>query len=48
MTLKEASSMVFLDFFGKTVGIMTQCLKITQNVAFEFLNFGIFHQILSY
>ena len=22
----------------------TQCLKITQNVAFEFLNFGIFHQ----
>ena len=25
-----------------------QCLKITQNVAFEFLNFGIFHQFLSY
>ena len=24
------------------------CLKITQNVAFEFLNFGIFHQFLSY
>ena len=24
-----------------------QCLKITQNVAFEFLNFGIFHQFLS-
>ena len=24
------------------------CLKITQNVAFEFLNFGIFHQLLSY
>ena len=23
------------------------CLKITQNVAFEFLNFGIFHQFLS-
>ena len=22
----------------------THCLKITQNVAFEFLNFGIFHQ----
>ena len=26
----------------------TQCLKITQNVAFEFLNFGLFHQLLSY
>ena len=25
-----------------------QCLKITQNVAFEFLNFGIFHHFLSY
>ena len=24
------------------------CLKIAQNVAFEFLNFGIFHQFLSY
>ena len=24
-----------------------QCLKITQNVAFEFLNFDIFHQFLS-
>ena len=26
----------------------THCLKITQNVAFEFFNFGIFHQFLSY
>ena len=25
--------------------IIAQCLKITQNVAFEFLNFGIFHQL---
>ena len=25
----------------------THCLKITQNVAFEFLNFGIFHHFLS-
>ena len=24
------------------------CLKIIQNVAFELLNFGIFHQFLSY
>ena len=26
----------------------THCLKITQNVSFEFLNFGIFLQFLSY
>ena len=26
----------------------SQCLKITQNVAFEFFNYGIFHQFLSY
>ena len=26
---------------------ISQCLKITQNVAFEFLSFGIFHQFLS-
>ena len=26
----------------------TQCLKLTQNVAFAFLNFDIFHQFLSY
>ena len=25
-----------------------QCLKITQNVAFEFLNFGIFHQFFTF
>ena len=25
-----------------------QCLKITQNVAFKFFDFGIFHQFLSY
>ena len=28
--------------------IASHCLKITQNVAFEFFNFGIFHQFLSY
>ena len=27
---------------------VAHCLKITQNVAFEFLNFGLFHQFLSY
>ena len=26
----------------------SQCLKIPQNVAFEFLNFGSFHYFLSY
>ena len=28
--------------------VLGHCLKITQNVAFEFFNFGIFHQFLSY
>ena len=32
----------------KTALDKAQCLKIIQNVAFEFLNFGIFHQFLSY
>ena len=32
----------------KFVSQLSHCLKITQNVAFEFLNFGIFHQFLSY
>ena len=27
---------------------LAHCLKITQNVAFEFLDFGIFHQFMSY
>ena len=27
---------------------ISQCLKITQNVAFEFWHFGIFHQFLTY
>ena len=28
--------------------IHTHCLKITQNVAFQFLNFGVFRKFLSY
>ena len=28
--------------------IYTHCLKMTQNVAFELLNFGIFRQFVSY
>ena len=37
------------DFQPKEdLSVSSQCLKITQNVAFEFLNFGIFHQFLSY
>ena len=35
------------DYDGGDCG-NTYCLKITQNVAFEFFNFGIFHQFLSY
>ena len=27
---------------------ISECLKIAGNVSFEFLNFGIFHQFLSY
>ena len=33
---------------GPSFGAGAHCLKITQNVAFEFLNFVIFHQFLSY
>ena len=32
----------------KKGGLKAQCLKIIQNVAFEFLNFGILYQFLSY
>ena len=32
----------------RKVNTAAHCLKINQNVAFEFLNFGIFHQFLSY
>ena len=28
--------------------VPAQCLKITQNVAFEFFNFGIFHPFLTF
>ena len=31
-----------------TLSTRSHCLKIAQNVAFEFLYFGIFHQFLSY
>ena len=34
--------------FSFLLHVMRRCLKITQNVAFEFLNFGIFHQFLTY
>ena len=30
------------------INIVSHCLKMTQNVAFEFWHFGIFHQFLSY
>ena len=35
-----------MDKIGNS--LYAHCLNITQNVAFEFLNFGIFHQFLSY
>ena len=37
-SLHYSQTLLGLDF------ICTHCLKIAQNVAFEFLNFGIFHQ----
>ena len=36
------------NFKLHSVAQATHCLKITQNVAFEFLYFGIFHHFLSY
>ena len=39
--------MSYLKFIIQVL-FSAKCLKITQNVAFEFLNFGIFHQFLSY
>ena len=37
--------LLILEPFSK---LKLYCFKITQNVAFEFFNFGIFHQFLSY
>ena len=54
-TVSTKDSFIFLFAHTATIftgkkgqGVLTQCLKITQNVAFEFLNLGIFHQFLSY
>ena len=38
----------YFKFALPVIQIFFKSLKITQNVAFEFLNFGIFHQFLSY
>ena len=43
----------FTDYFNNCsknpfVKSLSRCLKITQYVSFEFLNFGTFHQFLSY
>ena len=38
---------VGIHYIGE-IGPKAQCLKITQNVAFDFLNFGIFHQFLTF
>ena len=36
------------EYFFESFYFTPHCLKITKNVAFEFLNFGIFHQFLSF
>ena len=41
-----AFGLTLFAFYKKTPA--PHCLKITQNVAYEFLNFGIFYQFLSY
>ena len=42
---EQLAEMTFLNRWRNPI---SHCLKSTQNVAFEFLNFGIFHQFLSY
>ena len=48
--LDRALTVIFKAFWRLQIllSYSTHCLKITQNVAFEFFNFGIFHQFLSY
>ena len=38
----------FQKYSSEPLSTQAQCLKITQNVSFEFSNFGIFHQFLTY
>ena len=45
---KKREKKVLIDLFSFFNIYIAHCLKITQNVAFEFSNFGIFHQFLSY
>ena len=40
--------LMLVDSQADGIGNLAHCLKITQNVSFEFLNFGISHQFLSY
>ena len=44
----SASRTFFCSYTQTSISFDFYCLKMTQNVAFEFLNFGIFHQFLSY
>ena len=50
--LTKKKSKRWLETYKKVlaceVSSFSHCLKITQNVAFELFNFGIFHQFLSY
>ena len=47
-TAKRGWSSSHPDFAADIFSSTPPCLKITQNVGLEFLNFGIFHQFLSY
>ena len=42
--LDQASRNFQLQKRFQVINSLAQCMKITQNVSFEFLNFGIFHQ----
>ena len=44
--LERGKKMIFFD--RHELWNLSHCLKITQNVAYDFLNFGSFHQFLSY
>ena len=44
----EGVEPLLMSTLGKIMKKNRESLKITQNVAFEFLNFGIFHQFLTY
>ena len=48
MTLSKALGIFGFEQWSSLDKGKSHCLKITQNVTFEFWNFGIFHQFLTY